>query len=583
MLFKKEQKAQEEPSKVANTLSKIKEIGYTNYFLEPWSGELRFSSYREISEFMINTALYGDEKLFRDSVDAIKSVLYNNPEHEEANYLKFVCREFSSSNIDRYAALGLSVMLEVPEYEESASLLESARSFLGRNLRASQVSSVGVEAAILIMLENGSAEDRTKAFELLAHSDSTTKYKAVMLMDPAKHEDVKALGAMLGDQESYVAQSAASKLYSSLSKLRSVGFDAFAAQLFEAAVPKLLSSRVSGNRSSLEEQAGLLVAASMYASPKSLEAYSSGVSLLLGSEDPLAFGTGYSIAEKLLARSIIKKSSLPEGYAYKTKDLEFFRGAYLASAKSLGMCLTTSEIYHAYLTNIERMFSEGIISKKDYEKKLKLRADFEQKEEAARNTSAMLFGVFNAALPNRTNQQQGKYFRDISIISVDEYELFKNAIDSVMVSEIKWQSWLNHSLKKAATSRNPYRAYWNMLRFEAKANLRASKEAYTGSETSGIFDSYILEHLKALNIYSSVDRVNNRLYLMHETDPDSRFEAMERLAKATYESNKKIVEILSAYCKEHGVIPNEEYTKEYEALISDNMRTIEELRRICKK
>lgn len=583
MLFKKGQKIDEEASKVASTLSKVKEIGYTNYFSEPWPGELRFSSYREISKFLINTALFGGEKLFRDSVDAIKSVLYNNPDHEEARYLKFICKEFSSSTISSYAALGLSVMLEVPDYEEQASLLENARAFFSTGFGTSQISNVGIEAAILIMLEYGSAEDRKKAFESLPHSDSTTKYKAITLMDTAKQEDLRALAAILKYPEPYISQSAADKLYSSLFKLGTEGFDAIAAKLPEAIIPKLLASHESGNRASLESQAGLLVAASMYASPKSLEGYSSSVVSLLASEDPLAFGAGYSMAEKLLARSIIKKSELPEGYASKTKDLEFFRGAYLTSAISLGMHLTTSEIYRAYLANIERMFSEGIISERDYEKKLKLRTDFERKEETARNSSAMLFGILNAGFPSSSNSRNEKSLKDVSVIGVDEYELFKNAIDSVMVSEIKWQSWLSHSLRKAATSRNPYRAYWNMLRLEARANWKASKEAYYSSETSGIFDSYILEHLKVLNLYSSVDRVNNRLYLMHETDLSSRFEAMEKLAKAISESNKKLVEIVSAYCKDHGVIPNEEHTKEYEELVSANMGMIKELRAMCKK
>ena len=240
----------EEASKVASTLSKIKEIGYINYFLEPWPGELRFSSYREISEFMINTALFGDEKLFRDSVDAIKSVLYNNPDHEEAGYLKFVCKEFSASTVGRNAALGLSVMSEVPDHNEIASLLESARGMLGRSFGPSQIDEIGTEAVILILLENGSAEDRAKAFESLLSSGTGTKYKAIKLLDPAKPADVKFLGAMLKDSNSNISQYAAEKLYSAFPKLGAEGFNAIAAQLLEVAAPKLLESNKSGNLSS---------------------------------------------------------------------------------------------------------------------------------------------------------------------------------------------------------------------------------------------------------------------------------------------------------------------------------------------
>ena len=579
MLFKKEQKINEDAGRVASTLSKVKEIGYTDYFSEKWPGELSFSSYSEISKFLVNTALFGDEKLFVDSVEAIKSVLYNNPDHPEAGYLKFICREFSSSAASRSAALGLSVMLEVPDHEEPASLLESARAFFGMSGSASQINDVGTSAAILIMLQNGSAEDRKKAFESLPRCNSATKYEAIMLMDTSRQEDLKALGSMLKDQVPYVSKAAADKLYSSLSSLGAEGFDAIATSLFEAIVPKLLSSRESENSSSIENQAGLLVAATMYASPKSLERNYSSVASLLASKNNLAFGAGYSMAEKLLARSLIQKSSLPEGYMYKTKDLEFFRGAYSASAKSIGMPLSAGKIYRAYLENIERMFKEGIISKRYYKNKLKLRADFERREKSARNNSAMLFGILNARFQPNSNARSEKSTKNVSAIDIDEYELFKTAIDSVMISEIKWQSKLNDSLKKASTLRSPYRAYWNMLRLGANAHWKASKEAYSRSETSGIFESYILEYLKALNLYSRMDRFGNRLYLMHETDPNSRLEAMENLAKAISENNKKLVEIVGAYCKEHGVVPNEDYTKEYEALVSANMAMIKELRK----
>ncbi len=583
MLFKKEQKTHEEASKVANTLSKIKEIGYTNYFLEPWPGELKFSSYREISEFMINIALFGDDKLFRDSVDAIKSVLYNNPDHEEAKYLKFICTEFSASTVGRNAALGLSVMSEAPDYNETASLLESARGMLGRSFGPLQINEIGTEAAILIILENGQAEDREKAFESLLHSGSSTKYKAMNLMNPEKLSDVKFFGAMLKDSDSYVSQSAAEKLYLALPKLGTEGFNAIAAQLLEVAAPKLLASNKSGNLSSLLELSTLLVSASMYASPKFLEGYSDNALSLLGSENPLAFGTGYSLAEKLLARSLIKKSGFLDSYKNKAIDLEFFKGLYYVSAKSLGLPLANSEIYDAYMKNIDRMFSEGTISKMDYMKKQMLRAEFDRMEENAKNSAAMLFGVLNAGVPKRANVQHGESSDNVSVIGIDEYGFFKNAIDSVMISEIKWQSWLNLRLKKAAASRNPYRAYWNMLRLEAKANQKASKEASAASEASGVFDSYIIERLRTLNLYSSFNRIDNRLYLMHEADLTARFEAMEGLASKISESNKKLLEIVSSYCNDHGVIPDDKYTNEYETLVSENIGLIKELKAMSRK
>ena len=367
-------------------------------------------------------------------------------------------------------------------------------------------------------------------------------------------------------------------------KLGAEGFNTIAVQLLEAAAPKLLESNKSGNLSSLLELSALLVAASMYASPKFLEGYSDNAILLLGSENPLAFGTGYSLAEKLLARSVIKKSDLLDGYKNKTIDLEFFKGLYCVSAKSLGLPLVNSEMYNAYMENIDQMFNEGAISKTDYKKKQMLWAEFDRKEKNARNSAAMLFGVFNAGVSKRSsNMQHWKSADDISVMWIDEHGLFKNAIDSVMISEIKWQSWLNLRLKGIAPSRNPYRAYWNMLRLEAKANKKASKEAYEASKASGVFDSHIIEHLRRLNLYSSFNSINNRLYLMHEVDLAARFEAMEDLASKISESNKKLVEIVGSYCNEHRVMPEDKYTKEYETLVSENIGLVKGLKAMSRK
>ncbi len=477
----------------------------------------------------------------------------------------------------RHAALGLSVMLEAPGHAEPESLLESARAFFDKGFGTSPISSVGLEAAILIMLQNGSAEDRDKAFESLPRSEQTTKYEAIRLMDTRKHADLRALGTMLNDPKPYISQSAADKLYSSLTTLGTEGFDVIAPQLSEAIIPRLLSTDKSENKASLDKHAGLLVAAAMYASPKSLEGYFSGVKSLLDSEDPLAFGAGYSIAEKLLARSLIQKSALPERYMYKTKDLEFFSGAYLASAKSIGMPLTTREIYDAYLENIERMFSEGIISKGYYKKKLKLRTDFERRQKAAANSAAMMFGVFNAGFPSNGNGRGEKYAKDVSAIEVEEYELFKNAIDGIIISEKNWQAWLHNRLEKASTLKNPHAAYWKMLRLEAKAHKKATKEAYGISKISGVFEDSVLGYMKMLSLYSVMDDVDNRLYLMHETDLNSRVGAMKQFAEKISENNGKLIEEVSAYCQKHGVAPSEEYIKEYEALASSNIAMIKKL------
>ena len=577
MLFKKTQRTYDKEVKMASTLSKIKEIGYTDYFSEQWPDELEFSSYREISEFLLNIAISGDQKLFRDSIEAIKSVFRNNPDHEEANYLKYACKELADSTIMRNAAIGISTMSETPDFCESAALLATARQILKDTAQGDPISAMGTEAAILTILEHAPAEEKEEAAERLASMNSQTRYEATRRLDPKKPADLKILGTMLKDPVLYVSQSASQRVYRALNRIKPENLDLIAGDSLYALKQNLLSEPKYRNDTHIEELAAIASASSMLASPRSLEGYSEEAASMLESDDPLAYGAGHAIADKLLARSLVTGASMPSSYEDRMKDFGFFVRTHSISSKSLGISFTSSDTYYAYMKNLDNMLSEGKLSKRDYEKRLSLKADLEKREATARHNAEMLFGILRAGTQSRpaTRKNEVSYV-DIPEMMPEENFLLKSAIDGIMVSEIKWQRWLSLRLDKAAAKRNPYRAYWNMLRFESKAHRKASKEVYERSATSGIFEDYVPKLMKKLNMYLMANIVDSRLFMMHETDLEARFSEMEKRARMTSGNNAKFIELVSEYCKERGIMPEERYTKDYESLLASNFHALEE-------
>ena len=163
-------------SKISSTILKVKEIGYTDYFSEPWDGELKFGSYREISEFLLNVSLFGDEKLFDDSISAIKTVLYQNPEHDEAQYFRFVAKGLARSDDWRAVAVGMSLISLSDNPDEKALFLQKARDIIiSEEVRDTFFPNVANEAALSIIYDSGSDIDKENALDALLLSSDGTK------------------------------------------------------------------------------------------------------------------------------------------------------------------------------------------------------------------------------------------------------------------------------------------------------------------------------------------------------------------------------------------------------------------------
>jgi hypothetical protein len=574
-------------SKISSTILKVKEIGYTDYFSEPWDGELKFGSYREISEFLLNVSLFGDEKLFDDSISAIKTVLYQNPEHDEAQYFRFVAKGLARSDDWRAVAVGMSLISLSDNPDEKALFLQKARDIIiSEEVRDTFFPNVANEAALSIIYDSGSDIDKENALDALLLSSDGTKRHAIESLDVGNGPGSRILAALIDDKNRHVASYAAEKLYLNVDHIKKEDFDEISQKAIKTFTAQEQATNVAGS-DRLHNLGGLVIAASMYASAKALGGYLPTAIDLVKKNDPYQFGIGYALMERLLARGLTEKTDVPDEFYSRMNDFEFFKAAYNISVMSSGARYNQMEAYRSYMQKMKLLFEEGKITEKAYEKMQSLQADIEKNVNNTKKNAHMMFGILDAGrMPNSKNGQDKSVIsvlRRKTINTIDTF-ILQTAVDNVLINEIQWQLRLSEKIPKYSKSGNEYKAYWNMLRYGLKTSYKAAKDAYSHAVESRIFPDYIVKGMQMETIMSAkVSMAENRFYLMHETDPEARFLAMERLAARLSNLNKEIIGTIESYAKENGVVPNEYYMQNYESLVSSNEKQIEQIKARLRK
>ena len=581
MFRNKNRKGSEETeSKVSSTILKVREIGYTDYFSEPWPNELKFKSYREISEFLFNVALFGDEKFFEDSINAMKTVLLQNPEHEEATYFKFKAKELSESNNKRAEAVGISLLSYSEDTDEKDFLLEKARSIILKPINNIVFDKIANEAAISIIFQNGSDIDKENSLIALMDANEETKYNVIGMLNPGNKAETLILAVLMEDKNEYIAKSATEKLYRNANLIKKEAFSAISHNILKAlTLEKSKLDEGNKDKNKIHPIAGLVVEATIYAAPNDLMDYPKAALNLVKSDNPYVFGIGYVMIERLKVRNLIYDRDIPEQFYKRIRSFEFFKEAYRISVESSGASYKEMDAYESYMQKMALLLEDGSITKQEYKKMEDLKEVLEHKEDNRRDNARILFGVFNAGTTNYEN----KAFGSASVFKVtrldDAYYNAKiqDVIDSVFAGEIKGQSWLSKKISEV-NPKNEYRAYWNILRFESKAFYRAAKNTYAIASESEIFPDYMIGSMKFEIIKAKASMIDNRLYLMHEVDTEARFSAVEGLAVQLSNLNKRIIEGIKSYAKDNGVFPNESYENMHESLMAHNSKQLEYLK-----
>lgn len=376
----------------ASTLSKIKEIGLVNYFDEKWEGELRFNSYREVSDFVIETALNGDDSLFHDAVMAAKAIIYESKGNPEARHVKSTAGKLAAEYGNwRGMAFGLSVISESFSHEEKSEYSEYSKHVLLNFGAIGEFRDVIRDSAVAIVFETGNSHDRQEYSQFLLSSSEMTKYNALDMLNPRFPSDALTLMELCGDESAFVRSSASSMLLNWIPKMGRKPLDAISDKLLELFKEQELSRKDSKPHTSLTSIEKSVLAMALYASDEALSGYSELPVMLMHERDKDAQALGYLLLSRLEARN-------PKGLdglaAVPMLDFDVYCSAQRLECESLGMPFGLTDTYKNYIEGIRAYYSAGYISEPEYQKALDLEKEVVSKEKNAMENARMILGLF---------------------------------------------------------------------------------------------------------------------------------------------------------------------------------------------
>ncbi len=161
----------------------------------------------------------------------------------------------------------------------------------------------------------------------------------------------------------------------------------------------------------------------------------------------------------------------------------------------------------------------------------------------------------------------------ISKENVDQYTTETTGkINSIYETNIRLMKQLNRKLANNANIKTPERAYWNMLRDESHYNKRAylSSLRILIKNKDSLLPYETIHEWKLNALELKFEFLENRFYLMHETDFNSRLTAMESMSKLAQTLNKMLISNLSKYYENNPEVRN--YNIEFLSISDENLK-----------
>ncbi|MEM0202179.1 MAG: hypothetical protein QXR73_03295, partial [Candidatus Micrarchaeaceae archaeon] len=199
MLHKKYRRSKDE--KIFETLVKISEVGA--YSDDYWSGAIEFMTNREASEFLLNTALFGNSEQREMALNGIKTSLWNGCPEEERNYFTAVGRELLASSSVGSASVGIRILDFILDDGMKSEYANAAMNLLMADDAEAQ------RIALEMICASGTQKQKALATLILPILSVPTQKSVISKLNPSDEADAKVVADLLDSFNVNIAGAAA--------------------------------------------------------------------------------------------------------------------------------------------------------------------------------------------------------------------------------------------------------------------------------------------------------------------------------------------------------------------------------------